>query len=404
MAVFYYKAMNSSRVTVEGTVTADTARQAREDLRDMGLSVRELLLQRSSSGRRWWPFSAGRVGAASNEQTTIAIGELATLLGAGITLLQSLETVALQQKDPIRTILNLVHDKIKNGSSLADALAEHPATFDQLTVSMVKVGEATGTLDAVLSQLADFKARSLQLKDRVISALAYPAFLSVVMVGVTAFLMTVVLPNLLDNLVSMGRQLPLPTRVVKCVSDFLVSYGWMVMLAGVLVLLGGMLVLQTDRGKWGWHRFVMSLPVIGAMSQKQTLSKVALILSTLLKSGLVFDRAAEITASATPNPIFREALLKARDEVGAGGEMGAAFSKRTVFPPVMVQVIRVGQESGQLESMLDRLAVDYDRQVETSSARLASLIEPILILMLALVVGVIMAAVILPILEAGNVV
>ncbi len=404
MAVFSYKAMNTSRVAVEGTVTADTARQARENLRNMGLSVRELVPHRSLSARRWWPFSVGSVGAASNEQTTSAISELSTLLGAGITLLHSLETVALQHKDPIRMILNLVHDKIKSGSSLADALAEHSTTFDHLTVSMVKVGEATGTLDEVLSQLADFKTRSLQLKDRVVSALAYPVFLSVVMVGVTAFLMTVVLPSLLDNLVSMGRQLPLPTRIVKFVSDFLVGYGWTVLLAGVVVLSGVLLLLQTDRGKWGWHSFVMSLPVIGAMSRKQTLSKIALILSTLLKSGLVFDRAAEITAGAISNPIFRDALLKAKDEVGAGGEMGAAFSNRTVFPPVMVQVIRVGQESGQLEAMLDRLAVDYDRQVETGSARLASLIEPVLILMLALVVGVIMAAVILPILEAGNVV
>jgi len=401
MAVFTYKAIDASRAAVEGTITADTARHARDELRMMGLSVREISIKGNSQNRRWWNLN---IGYQDRQQSTTAIRELATLLGAGIPILQSLETVSLQHHGRFLTTMTLVRDKVQNGSSLADAIAEHPSVFDSLSVHMVGVGEATGTLDAVLAQLADFKERSMHLKDRVKSALAYPAFLMIVMLGVTTFLMTVVLPNLLDNLTAMGQQLPLPTRIIKAISDFLVAYGWLVLLltcAAICVAIG---LIQTERGKFWWHGMFLKIPVIGTLARKQSLAQVSLILSTLLKSGLVFDKAAEITAASTRNVVVRQAINNVKTEVGAGQEMGNAFEKWAVFPPVMVQIFRVGQESGQLEPMLDRLAIDYDRQVEVASDRLAALVEPILILMLAVVVGIIMAAVILPILEAGKVV
>ena len=402
MPVYAYKALDSVRSTAEGTISADTPRQARELLRERGLVVRNIEVHASGSGKKSWFKPSAKAPKVS--QVTTSIRELSTLLGAGIPILEALDTISRQHKGGFQTILKIVHDRIKNGSSISEALAEHPQAFDNLSVSMVDVGEQTGTLAEVLSQLAEFKEKSLLLKDRVTTALAYPIFLTCVMVGVTVFLMTFVLPNLLENLVAMGKELPLPTRIVKSTSDFLIQYGMILLVFAVALGVGTAAFLRTKQGSWLWYRNLIRLPVIGEMAKKQSLSKVALILSTLLKSGLVFDRAVEITAAATNNLVIRKSLIDVKNEVGAGQEMGVALEKQSVFPPVMIQIFRVGQESGQLEPMLDRLATDYDRQIESASSRMASLIEPILILLLALVVGIIMAAVILPILEAGKVV
>lgn len=403
MPVYAYKALDPAKSPTQGTISADTPRQARELLRNQGLTVRAIELHSSAAtGKNW--FSKLGQGSPKTSQVATAIRELSTLLGAGIPILEALETVSRQYTGSFQTTLKVVHDRIKNGSSVSGALAEHPKVFDNLSVSMVDVGEQTGTLADVLSQLAEFKEKSLLFKDRVTTALAYPIFLTCVMVGVTVFLMTFVLPSLLENLVAIGKELPWPTRVVKSSSDFLINYGFMLLVVTIAAAIGIAAFLRTEQGKWLWYRTLLKLPVIGPMAKKQSLSKVALILSTLLKSGLVFDRAVEITAAANNNLVIRKSLIDVKNEVGAGQEMGVALEKQSVFPPVMIQIFRVGQESGQLEPMLDRLATDYDRQIESASSRMASFIEPILILLLAIVVGVIMAAVILPILEAGKVV
>ena len=401
MAVFSYRAVDTAQISREGTITADTPRQARDELRSMGLSVRDLVQQNQTGEKNTQGLSFFR---RHKGQSVIAIRELATLLGAGIPLLQSIETIRLQHKGGFKTTLSVIHDQIQNGSSLADALAQHPQIFDALSVHMVGVGEETGELDVVLAQLADFKEKSLHLKDRVTAALTYPFFLVVVMIGITIFLMTVVLPNLLDSLVSMGQQLPWPTRLIKGISDFMVQHGGILSITVLLVSIAGFVYVKTPAGQLVWHRLLLKLPVIGIISKKQGLGKLALVLSTLLKSGLVFDRAVQITAESTENLVLRNALKEVKSHVSAGLELGVALGKHPVFPPVLVQIFRVGQESGQLEPMLERLARDYDRQVESATNRLASLIEPVLILLLAAVVGIIMAAVVLPILEAGKVV
>lgn len=403
MPVYAYKALDPAKSPTQGTISADTPRQARELLRNRGLTVRAIEVHTSAAtGKNWFRKLGQR--SPKTSQVATAIRELSTLLGAGIPILEALETVSRQYTGSFQTTLKVVHDRIKNGSSVSGALAEHPKAFDNLSVSMVDVGEQTGTLADVLSQLAEFKEKSLLFKDRVTTALAYPIFLTCVMVGVTVFLMTFVLPSLLENLVAIGKELPWPTRVVKSSSDFLINYGFMLLVVAIAAAIGIAAFLRTEQGKWIWYRTLLKLPVIGPMAKKQSLSKVALILSTLLKSGLVFDRAVEITAAANNNLVIRKSLIDVKNEVGAGQEMGVALEKQSVFPPVMIQIFRVGQESGQLEPMLDRLATDYDRQIESASSRMASFIEPILILLLAIVVGVIMAAVILPILEAGKVV
>jgi type II secretory pathway component PulF len=282
-------------------------------------------------------------------------------------------------------------------------MREQPDVFDKLCIQMVDVGENSGTLDVVLEQLSSFAERSLEFKDRVTSALLYPVLVLVMSMGVGMFLMTIVVPMLLDNLLDAGRPLPLPTRVLKSLSDGVRYHGWWIGLVAMIAVFAIIAVLRTDRGKLLSHRLLLRLPLVGSMARKQEIARVAMIVSTLMKSGIVFLQAIETAARSTKNVVIGRALLSGRDAVLAGRDIGEALAPTGVFPPMVIQIFTVGQQSGKLEEMLDRLAATYERQVNSSATRLAAALEPILIVFLSLFVGFILFATILPILEAGNV-
>lgn len=400
MTVFAYKAIDAGRTEIEGTISADTPHQAREELRARGLRVRKVHPRHNASSR----FGGMRLGAARySNQAASLMRELSTLLSAGIPLLESLKSVGSQQRGAMRTAIALLQERVASGNSLAEAMADQPEIFESLCVHMVEVGENAGTLESVLGQWADFKERSSQFKDRVTTALLYPAFVLVVGMAVTIFLMTYVLPMLLESLIESGKTLPWPTRVAQFFSDLLVNYGLVIGPLVLGALFGIMLVLRTPRGQRFWHRLLLKLPLFGSMSQKQAIARLSFLISTLTKSGIPFLQAVEITSRSTQNLIIRDALGEVSKAVRTGREIGPALEATGAFPLSVVQIFSVGQESGQLEEMLDRLADDYQRQVSRLADRLTAVLEPVLILTLAVFVGFILFATVLPILEAGNV-
>jgi type II secretory pathway component PulF len=297
----------------------------------------------------------------------------------------------------------ILRERVAAGSTLADGMREQPEVFDTLTVHMVEVGENSGTLDVVLDQLANFSERYLQLKDRVTNALFYPVVVFVLSMGVGMFLMTVVVPMLLDNLLEAGKEIPWPTRVLKAVSDTIRTHGFTLFGTAVLTVVAIIVLLRSTWGRRLWHRTILKLPLLGSMARKQEIARTALIVSTLLKSGIVLVSALEIAGRAAKNAVIRDALETSRESIQTGREIGEALESTGEFPPTVVQIFSVGQQSGKLEEMLQRLADNYDRQVTTLSMRLATLLEPVLIVGLAVFVGFILFATILPILEAGNV-
>ena len=215
--------------------------------------------------------------------------------------------------------------------------------------------------------------------------------------------MTVVVPTLLTNLIETGRALPWPTRVLKTASDFLITDGWLLVLGGAVMVAAIIAVVSTRRGRHAWHRLLLRIPLLGSLARRQEIARLAFTIATLLRSGVVYLQAAEIAAKGCRNVVFREALLESGQAVASGQDIGQTLSRTNVFPPLVVHIFTVGQAAGQLEEMLDRLAVNYDRQVSSLANRLASILEPILILVLAVFVGFILFATLLPILEAGNV-
>lgn len=400
MAVFSYTGVDGDSTVVRGTVAADTPRQARDQLRGQGVRVRKLVECVNRSKRTLLPkFKIG----SSKAQWATAVHELAMLLHAGIPMLESLDTLADQNHGSFRTAILGVRDSVAAGSSLADALGKRPDLFDAASVHMVEVGENSGTLDSVLTQLAEFKRKQLTLRDAVTTAMVYPAFLVCFGTAAAIFLMTSVLPPLLENLEETLDELPWPTRVAKAISEVLVSYGWFLGIALVALVLGAVATIRSERGKEIWHRTLLRLPLFGPLAIKQGVARIAMIVATLSRSGVELPRAVELAEKSIGNVVFKKALRECGDRIAAGEEFSDALQRSEAFPPLAVRVFSVGQQSGKLDEMLFRLADDYDAQVATATARLTALLEPALILVLAAMVGFLLLATILPILEAGNV-
>jgi type II secretory pathway component PulF len=382
-------------------MVGDTARQVRDLLRARGLTVYKITERRSAGrgsagGRR--PF--GRRHAA---QVVSFVRELSLLLGVGTPLLDAIDTIARQHAGSFRASLLALRDRVSAGVGLADAMREQPALFDELAVSMVEVGESSGTLEAVLDQLAGFRERGLALKNRVATALAYPAIVLVMAAGVSVMLMTVVVPNLLSALTEAGRPLPWSTRVVKGASDALVNDWWLILLVAAAAVAAAAAYVRTAGGRRRWHRAQLAVPVVGELIRKQAIARLTVVIATLLRSGVVFVRAVEIAQRSTRNVLLRDALRECGSAVTGGRDIGAALAATGAFPPLVIQVFAVGQQSGRLEEMLERLAADYDRQVNTAAQRMSVLLEPLLILVMVAVVGLIAFATVLPMLEAADV-
>ena len=401
MPVFTYIANDAEASERSGTIAADTPRQARDLLRERGLVVRRV---EEAAG----PVRAGawrrRAGTGIRHQATGFIREVSTLLAVGVPLLEALETIARQYKGRFATVILLLRDRVAAGASLGQAMREHPAVFDELAVNITDVGEDAGTLDESLRRLAEFRERSEQLRGRVATALIYPAIVLVVAIAATLFLMTFVVPRILQPLIELGQPLPLPTRVVKSLSDFVLKWWWL----GAACLFAGFIAfgafVRSPGGRRRWHGFLLRIPVLGELIRKQAIVRICVVLGTLLKSGIVFVRAIQIAQRTTNNLVLRDALVACEKAITAGGDIGEAVGRTGAFPPMVVQIFAVGQQSGRLEEMLERLAETYDRLVETAAARLTAVLEPVLIVILAVVVLFIVLATVLPILEAGNVV
>lgn len=399
MAVFTYTASDPAAREVAGSMVADTPRQARDRLRAQRLSVHRLAQRntpRRASWRRWLERSPNR------RDVTAGIRELATLLAVGTPLLDALDTVRQGRRGLMGMTLARIRDRVAAGESLGDAMADQPAVFDAAAVRMAAIGAQTGGLDQSLDQLADLRERSAGFRNRLLSALLYPLIVAVVGVGVCLFLMTRVVPDLLATLIESGRPLPWVTQVVKTASDALLSHG-LLGLAGCLALGAlGAALLSTPSGRWLRDSAVLRTPLIGPLAIKQNVGRVSALLASLLRAGLTFEEAATISAESCGNRVIARCLTNAVDAIRRGRDIGPAMDVAGVLPPAIVHVFALGQASGRLDEMLDRLARDCDRDVELATQRLTTLLEPALIVVLAVVVGAIAAATILPMLEMGH--
>jgi general secretion pathway protein F len=331
--------------------------------------------------------------------------QLATLAGAGLPLIECLSTLIEQmEKEGLKRVLSHVRQRVREGQSLADALQAHPRVFSQIYVSMVRAGEASGTLEVVLARLADYSEEQAKLWRTVRTALTYPSLMVIVASLILLFLLAYVVPQVTRIFSETGQTLPLATIVLISISSFLARTWWALLLLGA----GGALVIvrlvRTPRGRALYDRFTLQMPWVGRVLQKIAVARFSRTLSTLLAGGVPVLTALEIVKNIVNNTLIRRALEEARDSVQQGESLAAPLRRSALFPPLLVQMVTVGERSGELETMLSRAADAYDNEVEKSVTSLTTLLEPLTILIMGAVVLFIVLAILLPIFELNQLV
>ena len=405
MPVFEYVAIDRAGKSRKGIIDADSARAARNKLRSDGIYPTRLeetqadeISERPS--RLQFRIPLQRVRRAD---VVITTRQLATLLSAGLPLVSALSGVLEQVKRPaLRKVLSQVRERVKEGMSLASALMEHPAVFPSVYTAMINAGETSGTLELVVERLAEFGEQQLALQRKIRSTLAYPLLMLIVGVGVVVFLMAYVIPRVTQIFVEMKQELPLPTTILIGVSELFHKYWPLAILAIVGCFFAARYYVKTDAGRRRYDRMLLNLPVVGSIVEKVAMARITRTLGTLLHNGVPLLSAMEIVRSLVSNVVLRQALEEARQEISEGASITAPLARGGVFPPSVIQMISVGEQSGNLEGMLFKVAETFDSEVETSVTTFTSLLGPFMILFLAFFVGFVVLAVLLPIFEMSH--
>ena len=396
MPVYNYTAVDDRGRSVKGVVDAESTKAAGEKLRKGGVylsSIKEA--ERGRRSRLSLPFSG--VPAAELAVTT---RQFSTLVSSGLTLESSLGALSEQSEDQkLRGILSGVRDRLSEGSSLHAALGEHPAVFSGLYVNMVRAGEASGTLDVVLGRLADFLEKQTELVSKVRGAMIYPAVMFAVGAAVLVFMMTFVIPRVSDIFASSGKALPPVTVALIWASDFLrQNFALLLVLAAGAAFAAGR-YMRTPGGKRLRDRTLLRIPVLGKVFSKVMISRFARTLSTLLSGGIPLLDSIEVSGAVLGNSFYSERLGEVRAKVAEGEAFGTCLSETGVFPPLMVRMVSVGEEAGEMETMLSKVADMYDSQVDATLSALTSLLEPLMILVMGVVMGFMVFAILLPVLN-----
>ncbi len=403
MPVYSYKAFNGAGQVKTGIADADTVRDARLKLRRDGLLVTDINEIESVAKKKTSRFAQGRLRRRTQGELPQVTRQLATLMRSGIQLNDALKAIIDQiETRQLEAVIRNVREQINQGLSYAEALEGHPGVFPPLYISMVRAGEAAGNLDVVLERLASFMLKQSRMKNRVVAALMYPIIMLVMGAIVVSVLMTAVVPKLIVLVESKGGELPLPTLILKSTSEFFVSY-WYLMLLGVILLnMAWGALRRTPKGRMQTDRLTLSLPLFGDLFKKQAISRFAVTLSTLLKTGVPILEAIKIVREIVGNAVLARVLDNLHSAILEGADISTPLKRSGIFPPAVGYMIAVGEQSGELETVLDRLSESYEQEVELSTEKLTAALEPILIVLMATAVGFIVMAIVLPMLELGS--
>jgi len=403
MPIFEYKAIDTDNKVKKGIIDADTPRDARLKLKQDKLFVTNI---KESKGKKSRAVQIrGVTGVESpnklrTEQVGAVTRQMASLLQAGIPLAEALRMIIEQAPDKkIESAFRDIREKVSQGMTLGDAVREHPAYFSDLYANMVKAGESSGALDQVLVRLSQFLQAQSRLKNRVAAAMIYPSVMVIVGVIVVAVLMTLVVPGVTQLIKGRGQDLPLPTEILIAASDFLVNY-WLLVLVGLLLAtIGFQVFINSENGGLAWDRFKLRVPVFGDLMRKQAMARFSVTLATLLRSGVPALQAINVTKNVLDNKVLKNALQEVHDRVIEGTDLATPMKMSGSFPPTVSYMVGVGEQAGNLEEMLERIGASYDEEVELATQKLTSVLEPLIIVLLAVVVAGIVIAIVMPLLQ-----
>jgi type IV pilus assembly protein PilC len=397
---FKYQAKDAAGKTVTGTVMADSQNQVIDDLRKRRLTPIEI----KSAGGGWFGKGAAKSkkvakrASVKRGELEVFTRQLATMLSAGIPMLEALEILCEQAESPgFQFCLDRVVNDIRTGSDLSKALEKHPRVFSNIYVSMIRAGEVSGQIDVILNRLAEYLESAAHLRQEIKSAMTYPVVSLFLVFGIAGFLMIGIVPSFKPVFDSLEVELPGLTTFIMDVAFFMKDYWYLVVCTPIAFFFGLKQWKKTPKGAMAMDRFFLRAPVFGPLVKKVALSRFSRTFATLIKSGVPIIAAMEIVSQTAGNRVISRVVDEARESVRQGESLSLPFSRSDVFPPMVTKMMGIGERSGALDSLLEKIADFYDQQVEAEVKGLTSLIEPIMIGIMGFVVGGIVLAVFLPI-------
>jgi type IV pilus assembly protein PilC len=391
---FRYQAVDDYGNYFKGVLEAPTFQSATEELKGKGLWILECFDQGKSILYQEIYFGGPKV---KTEHFTIFCRQLSTLYKSGVNMVESVKILSEQTESKVfKKILKEVAEDMQGGTQLSVATASFPTIFTTVFVNMIRAGEVSGNLDEMLDRLAVFYEKEYYTREKVKSAMIYPMIMGVVTVAVVTLMMTFVIPKYVANFHAMGIELPLPTRIVVKLSDLFKAYWYVLPVIMITPTLLINMVKKTKKGNYYWDYVRLKVPVFGKLAHKQSIARFSRTFSSLYAAAIPMLQAMSIVSSVVGNEVIGKLILESREGLRSGQSIAEPFKKSWLFPPMVVQMLAIGEKTGSIDSMLEKVADFYEAEVDTMADRLKSLLEPLMILMLSGIVGGIVLAVMLP--------
>ncbi|MEN6638978.1 MAG: type II secretion system F family protein [Smithella sp.] len=401
MPVFLWQGTTKKGEAKKGEMEAADELAVRALLRRQGFKSMEVR-QKPKDLEEYLPFLQGGV---KEKEVVVFCRIFATMISAGLPLIQCLGLLADQEQNKaFSKIIRTVKEDIEGGTSLTDALKKHPKVFDDLFTNLIAAGEAGGILDLVLGRLSTYLEKAMKLKAQVKSAMTYPIAVLVISIAVVTLLLLKVIPVFQKMFEGMGGELPGPTAMVVAMSEFVQSYWWIIFGILAAVIVGVIQFYKTDKGRWMMDSAMLKAPIFGPVLKKVAVARFSRTLSTMMSSGVPILEGLNIVSKTAGNVVIEAALIKTRQSISEGQSIAEPLSQTDIFPPMVVQMIAVGEATGALDAMLNKIADFYDEEVDAAVAGLTALIEPIMMVFLGGVVGGMIIAMYLPIFKMASVV
>lgn len=396
MPAFVWKGKNRLGEVQEGVIVSEGKDQAVATLKRNGIQVLSVQAQRTSGTK-----SLGKVKA---KDLAIFTRQFSVMIDAGLPLVQCLEILGAQQQDKgFQKILNAVRGDVEQGATLQAALSKHPKAFNDLYVNMVGAGEAGGILDVILQRLSGYIEKAVKLTAKVKGAMTYPIAIITIAIAVVAIIMVKVIPVFSQMYEGMGASLPFATQVCIKISDILIGWWYLVVGFIVLVVIGLKQYYKTINGRLQIDSLMLKIPIIGDLLRKVAVARFCRTLGTLTSSGVPILEGMDITARTSGNMVIQNAIMKSKDAVEQGRNIATPLAETKVFPPMVVQMVGVGEATGALDAMLSKVADFYEDEVDNAVAGLTALMEPLIIAVLGGIIGFIVVAMYLPIFKLADV-
>ncbi len=396
MPDFAYRVRDRQGKVMAGVITADDAHSLRRELDGQGyfiVSFSETKSQAASTLRGFLPF-----GKVSQRDLAVFCWQLFTMLNAGLPLLRSLKLLERQTKsEKLRRIITEVHDRVEEGNSFSDSLRRHPEAFSDLFVQMVSVGETSGVLDEMVGRLAKYLDRQVERRSQLISALSYPILLATACIGVVGFLLAFVFPRLLVVFEDIGASLPLVTKMMIHLSGFVRGYGLIGLIVAIAAVMGLRVWSMTEKGRLSVDRVKLNLPLFGDLISKMAMSRFAQTFSIMITGGVPILTSLNVVKDTISNAVISKIIGNATENVAEGETLAKPLGEGKFIPEMVVNMVAVGEETGTLGDMLVKVSEFYDREVDNSIKTVTKMVEPLLLIFMALIVGLMAASIFLPI-------